>query len=234
MADEQAVFVNLNQVRQYVTGMGYTCAYKKLKKAADEGRLVNRRGGGWTRAAVDKFVRAYLVRDVDLAPEQDAPLAPDPEAAGAAERKTESQAELLAVQAARAKKAFAEEMGRLTPTAVIEAELSERAKAFRLGLERFGHAEAEGVAGLFGGHRRQAQELVRRIGLEGEQAEQAVAIVVDFCLSRASAFPRYFAGRVDAFLDAYATGRWWTEDMEAAWDTYQANREVAVPEVHDV
>lgn len=84
------------------------------------------------------------------------------------------------------------------------------------------------MAGIFGGHLREAKELARRIGLEGEAQDRAAAVIVDFALSRASAFPRFWAERIDAFLDPYSTGAWWTEDMENAWKKYQTQDEEPV------
>ena len=158
----------------------------------------------------------------------DRPILPEESEGGAADRKLNSQAELLEIQAKQAKLKYERERGMLTETATVEAELGERAKAFRLGLERFGLEQAEAVAGIFGGHLREAKELARRIGLEGEAQDRAAAVIVDFALSRASAFPRFWAERIDAFLDPYSTGAWWTEDMENAWKKYQAQDEEPV------
>ena len=165
----------------------------------------------------------------------DAPVVPETLDGGAAARKVEGQADIVTVNAIKAKIDLGLSLGRLTRTTVIESELGERAKAFRLGLERFGLEQAEEVAALFGGGRRQAHELVRRLGFaEGEETERAIAVIIDFCLDRSGAFPRFFAGRVDAFLDPYSTSRWWTEDMAEAWELYQQHQHEDIPEVDDV
>lgn len=226
-------FVNLNQVVTYLQESGYQCSYKKIKRATVERELVERRGGGWTKRTVDQYARAYLKRKVDTAPESDAPLE-SPESASAAERKIEGQADIMALRAIKERIDLAERFGRLTKTAIVEAELGERARAFRLGLERFGYEQAESVAELFGGSRRNAEELAKRLNIPvGEETENAVAIIVDFCMQRSEAFPRFFAGKVDILLDAYADGRWWTEEMREAWDSYTEFKDEDIPEVPD-
>ena len=219
---------NLNQVWNYLKEQGYSCSYKRLQAAESRNELTKRRGGGWTQAAALKFAQAYLSRRIVEGESMDRPILPEESEGGAADRKLNSQAELLEIQAKQAKLKYERERGMLTETATVEAELGERAKAFRLGLERFGLEQAEAVAGIFGGHLREATELARRIGLEGEAQDRAAAVIVDFALSRASAFPRFWAERIDAFLDPYSTGAWWTEDMENAWKKYQTQDEEPV------
>lgn len=236
MADE-TLLKTLNQVWRYlVDDCGYRCSYKRVKAASERNELVARRGGGWTRHRVDQFARAFLDKKVDADPELDAPITPGGDGnTGAATRKLERQADVMEIQAMRARLDFNERLGRLTKTATMEAEIGERARAFRLGLERFGLEQAEHVAELFGGSRRQAEELAKRLGIqEGDAREKAIAVIIDFCMQRAGSFPRLFAGFVDGFLDPYATGRWWTEDMRQAWDMYERHaNDPEIPEVPD-
>lgn len=219
------ILANLNQVWNFLKEQGYSCSYKRLQSAEARNELTKRRGGGWTEAAALKFAQAYLSRSIVEGENMDRPALPEESEGGAADRKLNSQAELLEIQAKQAKLKYERERGMLMETAIVEAELGERAKAFRLGLERFGLEQAEAVAGIFGGQLRDAKELARRIGLEGEELDRAAAVIVDFALSRASAFPRFWAERIDAFLDPYSTDAWWTEDMENAWKKYQAQDE---------
>lgn len=224
------ILTNLNQVWNYLKEQGYSCSYKRLQAAETRNELVKRRGGGWTEAAALKFAQAFLSRRVVDGEEMDRPALPEEnEIGGAADRKLNSQAELLEIQAKQARMKYERERGALMETATVEAELGERAKAFRLGLERFGLEQSEAVAGIFGGQLREAKELARRLGLEGEELDKAAAIIVDFALSRASAFPRFWSERIDSFLDPYSTGAWWTEDMEAAWKKFQAHEDEDIP-----
>lgn len=223
------ILTNLNQVWNYLKEQGYTCSYKRLQAAETRNELVKRRGGGWTEAAALKFAQAYLSRSIVEGESMDRPALPEENEGGAADRKLNSQAELLEIQAKQAKLKYERERGMLTETATVEAELGERAKAFRLGLERFGLEQAEAVAGIFGGQLREAKELARRLGLEGDARDKAAAVIVDFALSRASAFPRFWSERIDAFLDPYSTGAWWTEDMETAWKKFQAHENEDAP-----
>lgn len=232
---EERRFANVRQAHLYLTGeCGFQVAYNTLKKAMDSGEVAKRRGGGWTKAALDKWALPRLAKRLNASPEADAPPpAPESGMPASSERKVERQADLLDVKVARERMEFAREMGRLTETATVEAELAARARAFRLGLERFGSEQAEAVAALFGGNGKNAAELARRLGLDEEEARAAVPLIVDFCASRAPAFGRFWKTRVEDFLDAYATGHWWTDDMRAAWKKYEEHQNTEVPGVHD-
>jgi len=227
---DEGVLPNLYQVVKYLTETGYQVSYTKVKADEERRALISRRGGGFARRTVDKYAREFLKRRIDASPDADEPVIAPVQDMGAIERKTNSQAELAEITAMRARKAFAEEMGRLVKTSIIEAELGARAKAFRLGLERFAYEKAETVAEVFGG-KRQADALAARLGIEGEDAQRAAGIIVDFVLSRAGVFTRMFMDSIDGFLDAYGSGRWWTEDMEAAWDSYVKHQDIFVPEI---
>lgn len=229
----EQILENLNMVAKYLNENGYRCSYNKLKRAYERRELVERRGGGWTRRIVDQYARAFLDKKVDADPVLDPPvIGGDDGSSSAATRKIERQADVMEIQALRARLDFNERLGRLTKTSVVEAELGARARAFRLGLERFGREQTEQVAELFGGSRRQAEELAKRLGIEeGEAREAAVAVIIDFCMQRSGAFPRFFTGHVDEFLDTYATGNWWTEEMREAWELYQDHAHEDAPEV---
>lgn len=220
---ESVILKNAHQIVQHLAGR-YRITHYRVTKAVERHELVQRRGGGWSVATVEQWARSMLSRQPDASPEADAPALPV-QADGAdvllpqsiSEQKQREQAALLAVQRERAEMDLARERGQLCEARIVMDELATRAKAFRLGLERFGSEEAEAVAADFGGTARAAQDLAQRLGFEGEEAERAQVVIQNFILSRAQVFAAHWRDRVESFLDAYATGRWWTDEMRAAW-----------------
>ncbi len=225
---------NVQQVSLFLKSQGFKVSYGKIRDDIKRGALKPRRGGGFTEGTALAYATNYISRrEVDTSKEADAPLGPRGQASetGSAERRTSADADLKEIAAMRARQAFAKEMGRYTETEVVEDELAARAKAFRLGLEKFGIDAAEKVASVFGGEGKAAAELAKRLGLEGEAQEAATAMIVDFALSRCSNFTRLWLVEVEALLDPYASDNWWTEEMRAAWERYEIHADVDVPAV---
>lgn len=222
MSEETGILYNTKQVRDFLVAEGFKVSHGKVGADIERGALKPRRGGGFTRAAALAYAKANISRrKVDPSPVADAPRGA-PAEGGAAERRTSADAELKEIGAMRARFNFAREMGRYTETATVEDELSARAKAFRLGLEKFGIDAAESVAAIFGADGKVAAELARRLGLEGEEeSARAVAVIVDFALSRCPVFTGKWMAQVERLLDPYSTGAWWTEEMRAAWEQYE-------------
>lgn len=131
--------------------------------------------------------------------------------------KIAAEARLKQLQADKAEISLARQRGELTPTAVMDEELGKRARAFRLGLERFGAEEFEQVAALFGGEAEAARALLAVLGLP----EDRVPLVVDFMLGRREPWRKLWSTSVERFLDAYATGTWWTEEMREVWEAWE-------------
>ncbi|MEG6505878.1 hypothetical protein [Nitratidesulfovibrio sp. 1201_IL3209] len=231
MSDDADILHSTNQVKDFLVAQGFRVSYGKVRDDIARGALKPRRGGGYTRAAALAYAKANIARrTVDPAPVADAPRGA-PVEGGAAERRTSADAELKEIGAMRARFNFAREMGRYTETVTVEAELAARARAFRLGLEKFGSDAATQTAAIFGADGKHAAELARRLGLPDGTDGDAVRIIVDFALSRAPAFTRRWQRQVEGFLDAYATETWWTDEMRDAWDKYQQNKDMEVPSV---
>lgn len=150
-----------------------------------------------------------------------------PDATNAGEARSLADAKLKEVQAARAQHRHAVELGRYVETRVIESELASRGRAFALGLEKFLPEQAEKVAQGFGGGHEAAAELAAALCL----GQDAVPVIIDFALSRLPKLRAQWAADVERMLDAYATGAWWTEEMRAAWERFEANAADAAPDV---
>lgn len=219
------ILKNPYQVHQYLRGEGWQCSYNKVKADIERSLLRPRRGGGFSAGTVDAYATAHLVRQVDVAPGQDRPVGggqAEADASGVASRRTMAHAQKLEIQQKREALKLQQELGQLVETATVEGELAARAKAFRLGLEAFGHDASERVAAVFGGEDEGARELCEALGL----GEDMVPVVVDFIHSRTPRFRRLWGGLVEDFLDPYATGAWWTDAMRDAWERREDAGEV--------
>lgn len=229
-----AVLTNIRQVVLFLQGRGWHVSYGKVKADVERGALRPRRGGGFTESTALAYAQNHITRrELDATPAADAPLVAESQSGGAAERRTSADAELKEVAAMRARLAFAREMGRYTETVIIDDELAARAKAFRLGLEKFGIDAAESVAALFGGTGETAHELAQRLGLEGEALEQAVPVIVDFAYSQCIAFSQMWQEKIEMFLDPYSNNTWWTEAMRIAWEQCDEHSHLDVPAVQN-
>ncbi|MEZ6854975.1 hypothetical protein [Halodesulfovibrio aestuarii] len=208
------IFDNPHQIHQYLTQeCGYKCSGGKVRKAIDDRKIRTRRGGGFSQAEVDQYAKGNLEKKIIAAsPKDDSPVGGDELAP---EAKTKAEAKLKLVQAERAQFLLDKERGKYIPTAVMEAELGQRAKAFKLGLEKFAPDNAVKIAEIFGGAEDTARELCNRLGAD---PEAGIPLVIDFTHSRIEHFTRMWRKQVLQFLDSYATGTWWTEEMQQAWE----------------
>ena len=216
------IFTNLKQIQNHLSGR-YRVTYYRIQKACERRELVERRGGGWTVRTVEQWARAFLTPLVDTSPDADAPSLSAEEQGigplgGVAEEKLRKQSRLLEIQARRQEMELLKAQGIYTKTEIIETELAARARAFRLGLERFGHESGRDVAVVFGATPKLARKLAERLGFSTEDdLQRAQVLIQDFLLSRAPQFAIFFSEAVEKLLDSYATGRWWTEEMREAW-----------------
>ncbi|WP_019999175.1 hypothetical protein [Halodesulfovibrio aestuarii] len=207
------IFENANQVFRYIVDkLHCQVSYNTVKKAIEDGKITKRRGRGFTLAAVEAYARTLDKKISAASPKDDLPLTGDNEAPLA---KTKAEAKLKQVQAERAQFLLNKERGKFIPTTVMEAELGQRAKAFKLGLEKFAPDNAVKVAEIFGGAEDTARELCNRLGAD---PDAGIPLVIDFTHSRIEHFTRMWRRQVLQFLDSYATGTWWTEEMQQAWE----------------
>ena len=182
-----------------------------------------RRGGGFAERTILSWAKQYVQRRMINA--DPAAGTPFPEADGElAQREARIKVELKEEALRKAKFDAERERGRYVPIEIWEAELGERARVFRVGLEKFGSDMGVLIASDFGGSVDAARELVCRLGIDGERAKDAETLVIDFVLSRVPLFSRRWMDRIDRLLDPYSTDQWWTEDMREAFALYSAHR----------
>lgn len=212
---EKRIFDNPHQVHQYLTKeCGYQCSGGKIRKAIEARKIRARRGGGFSQAEVDQYAVSTLEKKISVtSPKDDTPIGGDDLAP---EAKTKAEAKLKYVQAERAQFLLDKERGKYIATSVMESELGLRAKAFKLGLEKFAPDNGVKIAEIFGGSEATARELCNRLGAD---PETGIPLIIDFTHSRIEHFNRMWRKQVLLFLDSYATGTWWTDEMQQAWDT---------------
>lgn len=225
---EERIFKNVNQALEYIKEKGFQCSYKKLNKAVADGKIAKRRGGGFTYAAIDKYIKAFLEKEIDTDASLDKPVI---DTSDSQTIKVRSQAEKALVESALVKKKYAEEMGRLCKTEIIENELSLRAKAFRMGLEDFAQKNAISMCEIFGGSLEQARELTLRLNIPDEERQKNMELIMDFCIDRSKIFTQVFLDKIEVFLDAYSTGKWWTDEMKEAFELFEKHRTERVEDV---
>lgn len=213
-----------NQVAAHLRGLGYTMSTETVYAHVRRGALRPLAAGGWSKRAVESYAASVWGDKrvaVDPLPERLEPR--EPTEPSAAVERTMADAELKRVAAERARFAFDRERGRFVETRALEAELGARAKAFRLGLEKFALDNAGDMLALVGGDADSARELCAELGIETvEGGEAKLQSAIAWVQSRTDAVRRFWLGRVEELLDAYATGRFWTEDMRQAWDKLEA------------
>lgn len=220
----ERVLKNATQIRDYLKGLGYKTNHYSVTKAINENGLIKRKGGGWSLRTVDAWALRVLDPPVDESPAKSAPVIAGNDGS-ISEQKNLAHTQKILLEIKAREFEFEKELGRYTLTETVAAELGARARAFRLGLERFGHEQAEAVAGDFGGGAKAARELTKRLGLEGEAAEQAQVLIQDFALSRAPLFTARWMDHVELFLDPYASDQWWTPEMRAAWEKFEEGQD---------
>lgn len=214
------ILQNINQVRLYLLELGFKVNHYRVEKAIERRELPARRGGGYTKRAAETWANAYLLRGIDAAKEHDVPSG-EKAVDSVSEQKALAQTRMLEAQAERQEMELKRQKGLYTETAVVHTELAARAKAFKICLERWAIENADKVAQDFGGSANTAEELVQRLGIEPENAAEAKIYIQDFYMSKTPQFTRRFMKEIAYFLDAFATGKWWTDEMQDAWEKFE-------------
>ncbi|WBF66647.1 ATP-binding protein [Desulfovibrio subterraneus] len=200
-------FVNAKQVTDHLHGLGYTVAYNTIAKFLKQNGIPKRRRGGWTAQSVEQFALAMWSDKLKVDPSAaaSAPIVSAADGSSAAEERTQNDAILRGIQAQTALFRLEKDKGRYVLISTMDAELGARAKAFRIGLQKFGIDVSDRVAALFGGSRKAAEALARKLGTPEEEMDAVVLKIVDYQLSRADRFARLWKNEVEKLLDPYGT-----------------------------
>ena len=148
---EKSVLENANQISQFLEEQGYPCAYNTIASHIRKGTLVPRRGGGFAPGTVLSWAKKYVQRRaIDVSPEADAPQE-QTETGYVAEQSARIKLRIQEQDLEDKRFAAAKERGRYILAETWDAELGERARVFRIGLEKFGTDMALPVGADFGG-----------------------------------------------------------------------------------
>lgn len=221
-AQQSTILTNTRQVHIYLRGLGWKCAYNTVAKDIKDGKLVARRGGGFTRQTVDQYAMTHLTKRVDADPGKDSAWSEpvNPDAAGAQERRVSADADLKEVEAKRKRFLFERERGKYVQTSIIGRELAERWQAVRLRMGSFCRELSGEICELFGGEPMAAGEVIKVVDGDPDRTDG----LQRFCLSRREELSALFRDRTRDVLSAFADDTWLTEDMATAWEKYEQER----------
>lgn len=222
---EKSVLENANQISQFLEGQGYPCAYNTIASHIRKGTLVPRRGGGFAPGTVLSWAKNMSRGGLSTFPRRRTHHRSRRKRATSPEQSARIKLRIQEQDLEDKRFAAAKERGRYILAETWDAELGERARVFRIGLEKFGTDMALPVAADFGGEMGPALELAASLGFSGEAQKQAAQGIMDFILGRSSFFVRRWMERIDLFLDPYASDRFWTDDMRAAFELYMAHKD---------
>ena len=216
---EKTLFETVNQVHKYLAAAGWKVAYNTIRKAIDDGKLKERRKGGYARRTVDQYARTFLAKKIDPTPE------PEPELVGFSEnlqaQKLKQQISGMEMKERREHFNFMRERGLYTETVTIDRELADRWMSLDLFLSSWLVTEADNILDMLGGNHEKSMELVRLV--VGD--ELAADKLSQHMFSRRAELVNLFRTGVKEALNRFGRGQWFTEDMRVAWDEYERNRE---------
>lgn len=214
---------NAYQVYLYLTGrhseLTPETVYKVGKNTVGNhikaGKLSPARSGGFPKRTVDSYARSHLTPKKGPASVKNETLD-----MGAQEKRVNADAELKIIEARRKKMLFEREAGKLISILCLEQELAARWQAVSLLLGNFSHEVSDEVAVLFGGGQKQALEIIGVCCGDPEKAEE----VSRLAFAKKSEFVSFFRKRCRAVLSSLVSGKWFTEEMESAWEKWEQSR----------
>jgi hypothetical protein len=175
----------------------------------EAGRLKPKRGGGFAARTVEAYAKSHLTPRAGA----EHPDVSDPDEAGenigAMERKQMAEAELKEEQARCARMLRLKDEARLVETETVEQELVTRHRIFSYSLDNFFQERMDDVAAMFGGDERRAKEIISLVGGDPEKAWD----LVQWMQSRVPDLIAFFTQQKEDWLNSYATGAWYTDEM---------------------
>lgn len=197
-------FKNRAEALRWLEDQGYqvtkTTFYDHVK--IGDGIKLNKDGKTLSRKAVEAYAKAKFTQAVKQREED----------AGAQTAKAAAQADNYAVDAELKRLKLAQMQGKLIEKALVDDMMAARARVFRVGLEGFAPKLAGRIAELFGAGEAAARRLVEAAGGDMERIEQVQAVAESLQPDLLSLCGR----EVEAFLEPYSNGTWWTEELAQA------------------
>ncbi|WP_027367416.1 hypothetical protein [Desulfocurvibacter africanus] len=216
MSDEIKVLKNRFAVFNHLRTQGYGVARGTVYKYCDEGLLKpTAPGGGWLVRAVENYASAQWPRKADAPAKPAKSVQGNLDEATVAEERQRAETELKRVTTERQRLKLHAERGQTVPREIVERDLALRAQAFRYGLENFIHDALGEIAAMFGGEERTAREIVRLVGGDESKAGEIVRRVQQ----REPELVAMWVDQVERFLEPYAEGSWWDDELARVMET---------------
>lgn len=215
MSDTPSVLPNALAVFKHVRGLGHKVSRGTVYNHINNGLLKpTAPGGGWLPRAVETYAKANWPREADPARPVKVVQASLGDASVSEDRQR-AEAALKQAMAERQRLKLAAERGRTVPREIVERDLAMRAQAFRYGLENFIHDALGEIGAMYGGEERAALEIVRLVDGKQELAGEIVRRVQQ----REPELVALWMGLVERFLEPYASGAWWDDELARIMDT---------------
>lgn len=207
---------NPRQVYQYLKDR-YHVGQKTIYRHVEAGKLKPKRGGGFSSRTVEAYAKSHLTPragagQVDFQDDED-----PAENSGAQERRQLADAELKEEQARRARMLRMKEEARLVETETVEQELVTRHRIFSYSLDNFFQERMDDVAAIFGGDEQRAREIIELVDGDPEKAWD----LLQWMQARVPDLISYFLERKEEWLNAYATGAWYTDELARVMEKWK-------------
>jgi hypothetical protein len=163
---------------------------------------------------VEQYAKGNLGKVVDAAGDDTAPKRDD---SGAAVRRTNADADLKEIKAAKERLSFERERGLVVPTVTVERELGERAQAFKLFLSAFMRDHKAEFISAVGGSDDVAREVIALVKGDASCAES----LSGWMFQRSPILLDLWRRRLAEALNSFARGEWYTEEMREAYERYE-------------
>nr|WP_287412712.1 hypothetical protein [Pseudodesulfovibrio sp.] len=205
-------------------GTVYTVSEKTVYNHTDdkEGKekLKRNRAKAFAKRTVDIYAKTHLAKVVADADPTETDEEELTSTQASAARRVEADALVKEYDAKLKRLKLKQEMGQMSPTAIIERELGERTQGFKLDLTAFMRDFAPELLTFVGGDVQVAKEMIDIVDGDEEKAEQ----LSGFVFSRKPLLLDAYKRRLTDALNAFAMGTWFTDEMREAWERLEASR----------
>ncbi|TVM15045.1 hypothetical protein DPQ33_16285 [Oceanidesulfovibrio indonesiensis] len=242
MSKDNIWFKNAAQIHRYLTcevgdeyiygdrevaakesGLVFRVAQKTIYNHIDAALLKSRRGaGGFAKRTVDQYAKRELGDKVQVGTKGELPEPEESEGETelARSRRTMADAEVKEVDAQLKRIKLQEKLGEIIPLHQVERELGERQQAWKLYMTSFMRDHKSEIISAFGGDLDVAKEIIALVGGDEEKAEA----LSGWMFARSPVLLDLFRKRIVDGLNTFAMGEWFTDDLQEAWEKWDAAR----------
>ncbi|QJT10248.1 hypothetical protein [Oceanidesulfovibrio marinus] len=242
MNKENVWFKNAAQIHRYLTcevgdeyiygdrevatkehGLVFRVAQKTVYNHIDAALLKSRRGaGGFAKRTVDQYAKRELGDKVQVGSKGELPEPEESEGETelARSRRTMADAEVKEVDAQLKRIKLQEKLGEIIPLHQVERELGERQQAWKLYMTSFMRDHKSEIISAVGGDLDVAKEIIALVGGDEDKAEA----LSGWMFARSPVLLDLFRKRIIDGLNTFAMGEWFTDDLQEAWEKWDAAR----------